>query len=57
MNDFSEYPKSFKSWYDILIKSKEYVERYADNSSTRSNKSNAFILKEDFFLFNRSDSC
>lgn len=53
---FSEYPKSFKSWYDVLLKSKEYVEKYGESSSSRSTKSSAFILKEEFFLFSKSES-
>ena len=56
VNDFSEYPKSFKSWYDVLLKSKEYVEKYGENSSSRNIKGGAFILKDEFFLFNKSES-
>jgi len=56
VDDLAKYPKSFKNCYDVLMKSKDYVERYFEGSNSRQSKSNAFILKDDFFLFTKSDS-
>lgn len=56
VDDFSEYPRSFKSCYDILIKSRDNLGKYSDSSSSRNSRLSAFILKDEFFLFNKSES-
>lgn len=56
VDDLSEYPASFQKCYKILVKAKENVENYKENSIERISRHNTFVLKEEFFLFKKSDS-
>ena len=56
VDDLSEYPKPFQNCFNTLIKAKKHVEGFVDADCERLSRSNTFILKEEFFLFDRSDS-
>lgn len=56
VDDLSEYPKPFQNCFSTLIKSKDHVNNFNEDSYTKMSKCNPFVLKEEFFLFGRSDS-
>ena len=56
VDDLSEYPKPFQNCYKTLIQAKDNVENYNENTIERISRHNTFVLKEEFFLFQRSDS-
>jgi len=56
VDDLSVYPKPFQNCYKTLIKAKENVDNYCPNTLERICRHNTFVLKEEFFLFSRSDS-
>lgn len=56
VDDLSEYPRPFQKWYEVLIKSKDFLQSADEESSKKLNRNNTFILREEFFLFSRSDS-
>jgi len=56
VDDLSEYPKPFQNCYKTLIQAKDNVGNYSENTIERICRHNTFVLKEEFFLFKRSDS-
>lgn len=56
VDDLSTYPAPFQNCYCTLIKAQKYMENYNDDNWEKPNRSNTFNLKEEFFLFQRSDS-
>lgn len=56
VDDLSSYPKPFQNCSKILSKAKENVEGHDGSQMERVCRNNSFVLKEEFFLFQGSDS-
>jgi hypothetical protein len=56
IDDLMEYPKPFQNCHKTLIKAKDQVAGYKEGTIERISRQNTFVLRDEFFLFNRSDS-
>ena len=56
VDDLSEYPVQFQNCYKILMDNKTPKSTCSSSPSSSGSKSSVFALKEDFFLFELSDS-
>lgn len=56
VDDLGDYPKPFQNCYEILTQSKASLTGYSESGFERQRQSQNYILKEEFFLFTKSDS-
>lgn len=54
--DLSGYPKPFQNCYSSLQKAEDMMKRSDEEASRNSSRSHAFILQNNLFLFDKSDS-
>mgnify|MGYP003572333729 CR=1 FL=1 len=56
VDDLSEYPKPFQKCSKILNQARSHVDKFDKSQADRLSRNNSFMLKEEFFMFNMSDS-